>query len=66
MIKEDIEAIDRHISGPGKREARLVDYNSKTKKSKMDISPNSPKLYQTNVSQSIIQLSPNHRVEIVL
>lgn len=66
MIKEDIEAIDRHVSGPSKREARLVECNSKIQKSIMDISPNSPKSCQTNVSQSIIQLSPNHRVEIVL
>lgn len=66
MIKEDIEAIDRHISSPSKREARLVECNSKIKKSIIDSSPNSPKPCQTTVSKSIIQLSQNHRVAIVL
>lgn len=66
MIKEDIEAIDRHITGPSRRQSRLVQCNTKIKKTIMNIPPNPPRLCQANVSQSIIQLLPNHPIAIVL
>lgn len=66
MIKKDIEAIDRYISGSSKHKARLVECNSSNNKFAKGTIPEHPTLCQANVSPSIIQLSPNNRVEINL